>query len=109
MYNSILEKIDNIEYAINDFHSSSNRICESEYYEFMDTERFVELYPECEEDLFDDTTFVVFEDGEDILICRQYNMDAIESYCTYLSDFKKDILSDDEICEIKSNLLYFKK
>lgn len=108
MYNSILEKIDNIEYAIKSSQSNDVRIYENEYYEFMDTERFVELYPECEEDLFDDTTFVVFEDGEDILICRQYNMDAIKSYCTYLSDFKQDILSDNEICEIKSDLLYFK-
>lgn len=108
MYDSILERIDNIEYAIKDFQSDNTFIHENEYYEFMDVERFKDLYPECEEDLFDDTTFVVFEDGEDIFIYRQYNMDAIESYCTYLSDFKQDVLTKEEIDEIKSDLQFIK-
>lgn len=106
--NKILEKIDEIDYSIRKFQSEKDYMSEDEYYEFMDSERFKELFPIEGEDLFDDTTFVIFENGEEAFIVKQYNMDAITSYCEYLNEFKFDILSVEDIDKIEQELLLLK-
>lgn len=108
MVNKILEKIDEIDYNIRKFQSERDYMSEDEYYEFMDAERFKELFPEETGDLFDDTTFVIFENGEEAFIIKQYNMGAIDSYCEYLNEFKSDLLTVEDIDKIEQELLSLK-
>lgn len=108
MNSKLLNKIDEIDYNIRSFQSENDYISENEFYEFMDAKRFRELFPKESDDLFDDTTFVIFESGDEIFIIKQYNADAITSYCEYLNEFKFDILSVEDIDKIKQELLLLK-
>lgn len=105
MTNRLLDKIDEIDYNIRKIQYEKDHMSEDECYEFMDAERFKELFPEESEDLFDDTTFVVFENEEEPFIMKQYNMGAIDSYCEYLNKFKFDLLSVEDIDKIEQELL----
>lgn len=106
----VLKKIYEIDLSILAAQSEETSLYEDEFYRFTDVISFSETFKNNEilEELYPETSFLVYEPNSDFTnasIIRQYSNNAIDAFCDYLDEFKYDYLTEEEVDEIRRDLL----